>query len=50
MTALPERCFCTASLRIDEGLIICASGHVYALESALPAAALDALGTEDASG
>ena len=44
MTALPERCFCTATLRVDDGLVLCTDeGHIIALSSALPADVLEAL-------
>ena len=43
-------CCCPAALRVDEGLIVCASGHVYALASALPADELEARAGEDAGG
>ena len=44
------RCFCSAPLRIDDGLIVCCHGHVYALSSALPADVLEALAREGAGG
>ena len=50
VTALPDRCFCAAPLRLDDGLVLCVGGHVYALSSALPADVLEALAREDASG
>lgn len=36
----PWRCFCSAPLHEDDGLVVCTSGHVFALASALPDAAL----------
>ncbi len=50
MTALPERCFCTAPLLVDDGLVLCDHGHVFALAGALPADDLEALAGEDAGG
>ena len=43
VTALPERCFCSAPLCVDDGLVLCDHGHVYALADALPADVLEAL-------
>ncbi len=40
---IPERCFCSAPLRVDDGLVLCDHGHVHALASALPADMLDEL-------
>ncbi len=50
VTALPKRCFCAALLLEDDGLVLCASGHVYALAPAIPADVLEALDREGASG
>ncbi len=46
---IPERCFCSAPLRVDDGLVLCDHGHVHALASALPADVLETLGAGDAS-
>ncbi len=29
------RCFCSAPLRVEDGLVLCTVGHVFALASAL---------------
>ncbi len=51
VTALPERCFCSAALRVDDGQVLCADeGHIIALVSALPADVLEALAGEGAGG
>ena len=50
MTAFPKRCFCAALLLEDDGLVLCASGHVYALAAALPADEPEALDGEGAGG
>ena len=30
-----DRCLCSASLRVEDGVVLCTSGHVYALASAV---------------
>ena len=48
-TSGSTRCFCTAALLIDDGLVVCADeGHIIALATALPADALEALSVEGA--
>ena len=42
-TALRERCFCAAPLRIDDGLALSDHGHGYAPASALPAKVVETL-------
>ncbi len=43
MTAEP-RCFCSAPLCVEGGLVVCTSAsHIYALASAVPAETLEAL-------
>ena len=29
------RCFCSAPLRVEDGLVLCTGGHIYALASAV---------------
>ena len=47
VTALPERCFGAAPLRVDDGLVVCDHGHVFALADALPADVLEALAGDE---
>lgn len=35
MTGLPARCHCSAPWHVEDGLAVCAGGHVLALASAL---------------
>jgi hypothetical protein len=34
-TLADRRCFCSAPLRVEDGLVLCAAGHVLALASAV---------------
>ena len=43
VTAPAEHCSCTALLLVDDGLVLCDHGHVFALAGALPEDALEAL-------
>ncbi len=47
---IPERCSCAAPLRVENGLVLCDHGHVFALAGALPADVLEALAGEGAGG